>query len=169
MRLRQIMPDIATKPMNWLPDPISFAPEDFLASTADLVSVLANLAGSRGRHCSRQHLDQQIAEAALSKLLRNTPPTVQAPPAAPVFDVAFSLPASQGAVAREGARASGGRVPVKKMDRLSRPERRRYCGCGQCEWCLSNARWDRIFNDKFADPSYYGHLVVRHNSTLAEA
>jgi hypothetical protein len=155
--------------MNGLPDPISFVPEDFLASTADLVSVLAHLAGSGELHRSRRHRDQQIAEAALSKLLRPMHTTVQLPPAAPVFAVAFALPAPQRTVVRDGARASGERVPVKKADGLSRRERRQHCKCGQCEWCLSNARWDRIFNDKFADPSYYGHLVVRHNSTLAEA
>jgi len=44
---------------------------------------------------------------------------------------------------------------------------RRSCACGTCKWCLDNARWDRIFNEKFADPDYYGRLTVRQNSTLA--
>jgi len=45
--------------------------------------------------------------------------------------------------------------------------RPRVCQCKVCERCLDNARWDRIFNEKFADPTYYGKLTVRHNSTLA--
>jgi hypothetical protein len=154
--------------MNGLTDPISFVPEDFLASTADLVGVLAHLASSRGLRSLQCQRDQQMVEEALSKLLRMHTP-VKMPPAAPAVAVASPQPAPQRTVARGGARASGGRVPVNKRDGLFRPERRRYCKCGQCEWCLSNARWDRIFKDKFADPAYYGHLVVRHNSTLAEA
>jgi hypothetical protein len=153
--------------MNSLPDPISFVPEDFLASTADLVGVLAQFAISCGPHSLRGHRHQQIVEAALYKLLPMQTP-VQLPSAPPVAPEAFYPPARQPTVAREAARTSGERVPVKRMGG-SRPERRRYCKCGQCEWCLSNARWDRIFNEKFAYPAYYGHLVVRHNSTLAEA
>jgi hypothetical protein len=32
---------------------------------------------------------------------------------------------------------------------------RRRCHCGQCRGCLDNARWERIYNEKFADPNYY--------------
>jgi hypothetical protein len=42
------------------------------------------------------------------------------------------------------------------------------CACGACQPCLDNARWDRIFNEKFADPTYYGKLTVRQCSTLAD-
>lgn len=31
------------------------------------------------------------------------------------------------------------------------------------------SRRERIFNEKFADPTYHGALQVRHNSTLAGA
>jgi hypothetical protein len=34
-------------------------------------------------------------------------------------------------------------------------DQRRRCQCGQCRGCLDNARWERIYNEKFADPNYY--------------
>ncbi len=46
----------------------------------------------------------------------------------------------------------------------TRPRRR--CQCGQCKSCLENARWERIFNEKFADPNYYSGLAVRYESPL---
>ena len=29
------------------------------------------------------------------------------------------------------------------------------CNCGSCPTCQDNARWERVFNEKFADPEYY--------------
>jgi hypothetical protein len=49
----------------------------------------------------------------------------------------------------------------------TRPYRSRICSCGACGQCQDNARWNRIFDEKFADPSYYGRISVRHNSSLA--
>jgi hypothetical protein len=40
------------------------------------------------------------------------------------------------------------------------------CKCGTCASCKDNARWDRIFAEKFADPTYYGGLSVRQQSSL---
>jgi hypothetical protein len=40
------------------------------------------------------------------------------------------------------------------------------CHCGQCRQCLDNARWERIFAEKFADPNYYTHLNTRNASPL---
>jgi hypothetical protein len=45
-------------------------------------------------------------------------------------------------------------------------DRRKYCQCGQCRQCLENARWERIFAEKFADPDYYTGPVVRSGSSL---
>ena len=53
----------------------------------------------------------------------------------------------------------------KKVNPLASGCRNR--SCGHCAQCLDNARWDRIFNEKFADPTYYGSLTVRHSSALA--
>lgn len=40
------------------------------------------------------------------------------------------------------------------------------CRCGHCRTCTDNARWERIFNEKFADPNYYEPRPVRHASSL---
>lgn len=45
--------------------------------------------------------------------------------------------------------------------------RSRLCSCGTCGRCRDNDRWNRIFDEKFADPSYYGRVSIRHNSSLA--
>ena len=46
-------------------------------------------------------------------------------------------------------------------------ERRRRCRCGHCPQCLDNARWERIFAEKFADPTYYtSGAVTRMASPL---
>jgi hypothetical protein len=41
------------------------------------------------------------------------------------------------------------------------------CQCGSCRQCLDDAKWERIFAEKFADPTYYTRLVVRAASPLA--
>lgn len=48
--------------------------------------------------------------------------------------------------------------------KTSRPRR---CNCGTCSFCIDNLRWDRIFDLKFADPTYYHHLLIRYSSSLA--
>jgi hypothetical protein len=45
-------------------------------------------------------------------------------------------------------------------------DRRIRCQCGRCQQCLDNARWERIFAEKFADPNYYTRRVVRYTSPL---
>jgi hypothetical protein len=42
----------------------------------------------------------------------------------------------------------------------------RRCNCSKCATCLDNARWDRIFAEKFADSSYYADLSLRRGSPL---
>lgn len=45
----------------------------------------------------------------------------------------------------------------------------RRCQCGACAQCRENARWERIFETKFADPDYYTRpLRVSQGSPLAE-
>jgi hypothetical protein len=44
--------------------------------------------------------------------------------------------------------------------------KRRHCKCGTCERCLEDARWDRIFREKFADPDYYRSRALHHGSSL---
>jgi len=40
------------------------------------------------------------------------------------------------------------------------------CRCGQCPPCRENARWERIFNDKFLDPHYYQREAPKFGSSL---
>lgn len=47
-----------------------------------------------------------------------------------------------------------------------RPGRTRRCQCGKCVQCLENARWERIFAEKFADPTYYTRPLVTVRSPL---
>jgi hypothetical protein len=46
------------------------------------------------------------------------------------------------------------------------PRPQRTCVCGGCATCLENSRWERIFNDKFADPNYYGPRPAPLGSSL---
>ncbi len=43
---------------------------------------------------------------------------------------------------------------------------RRPCQCGVCRVCISNARWERLYNEKFADPAYYSGLRFSNRSPI---
>ena len=40
------------------------------------------------------------------------------------------------------------------------------CHCGVCPRCLEEARWERIFNERFADPNYYKRRPAQFGSSL---
>ena len=42
----------------------------------------------------------------------------------------------------------------------------RRCRCGNCASCKEDARWERIFLEKFADPEYYSRRLLRYESPL---
>ena len=44
-------------------------------------------------------------------------------------------------------------------------DRRVRCKCGQCPQCVDNSRWERIFAEKFADPTYYTRSIDTHMSS----
>ena len=44
--------------------------------------------------------------------------------------------------------------------------RRPRCRCGRCRQCVDDARWERIFAEKFADPDYYTRRQLRCSSPL---
>jgi|HubBroStandDraft_1064217.scaffolds.fasta_scaffold14349_4 hypothetical protein len=83
--------------------------------------------------------------------------------------VAMAAPASAQQRTGKAAGASARRILRGAGDGLSRARRRPLCKCGRCKWCLDNVRWNRIFDEKFADPSYYDRLPVRSSSTLTWA
>jgi len=57
-------------------------------------------------------------------------------------------------------------VVLKPVAKTGRGSAR--CTCGQCRTCQENARWERIFQEKFASPDYYRHEIrIRHSSPLS--
>jgi excisionase family DNA binding protein len=53
-------------------------------------------------------------------------------------------------------------APVGQLKKISR-----QCRCGSCPSCQDSARWERIFQEKFADPDYYSRRVARNGSSLS--
>jgi hypothetical protein len=49
----------------------------------------------------------------------------------------------------------------------SRPTPRARCRCGSCPKCQEDARWERIFTEKFADPMYYAERLPSLGSPLS--
>ena len=43
----------------------------------------------------------------------------------------------------------------KPIELKVEPRKDRVCKCGRCQRCQDNARWERIFKEKFEDPTYY--------------
>jgi two-component system nitrate/nitrite response regulator NarL len=48
--------------------------------------------------------------------------------------------------------------------RVSKVQR---CKCGQCPSCMEEARWERIYQEKFADPGYYSRQFSPCGSSLS--
>ena len=43
---------------------------------------------------------------------------------------------------------------------------RQRCTCGGCDRCLDDAKWERIFREKFVDANYYAPRLPRAASSL---
>ena len=57
-------------------------------------------------------------------------------------------------------------IQEARLVKSRRPSGR--CHCGQCRNCQENARWERIFQEKFANSDYYHHEIrVRYASPLS--
>jgi len=67
-----------------------------------------------------------------------------------------------------GPRSRSTRVAVERgpAGEPVRATKSRRCRCGVCAHCLENARWERIFNEKFVDPTYYQRRPVTMGSSL---
>jgi hypothetical protein len=59
--------------------------------------------------------------------------------------------------------------PFARVISLPKRVQRPGCRCGECPTCLEDARWERIFKEKFADPSYYQGRVPSYSSPLAQS
>ena len=51
--------------------------------------------------------------------------------------------------------------------RTYQPRMRTRCECGQCPSCVEAARWERIYQEKFADANYYRRSELRYASPLS--
>jgi hypothetical protein len=57
-------------------------------------------------------------------------------------------------------------APAGDMTAATRCPRVKRCRCGTCPRCREEARWDRIFNERFADPNYYKERPTYFGSSL---
>jgi len=69
-------------------------------------------------------------------------------------------------VATEPRRAAVAAPPRMELVPQAHPAKARRasgrCHCGQCRNCQENARWERIFQEKFANSDYYHHEIRVH-------
>lgn len=68
--------------------------------------------------------------------------------------------------ARPARSRRGGEPPAGRTEGKAQRRRRPRCQCGRCARCVDNARWERIFAEKFADPDYYARPYMRCSSPL---
>lgn len=59
------------------------------------------------------------------------------------------------------------RQSTPRLDRID--SRQQPCRCGSCKTCVSNARWERVYNEKFADGDYYIGMRLSNRSPLSGA
>lgn len=67
--------------------------------------------------------------------------------------------------ARQARRKRATPPPATNMAASHCPKLKR-CRCGTCARCLEEARWERIFNERFADPDYYKSRPAHFGSSL---
>jgi len=69
---------------------------------------------------------------------------------------------------RQPERGSRSRVPADCTPKPVRVHKMSGCASGcTCPRCCDNARWERIFQEKFADPNYYSNPTTRNGSSLS--
>jgi len=144
-----------------------FQVEGFLAPPADLVGLLAQFTAQPNRRSPRNRRDAQLAQDAYahpfagSEWPEHRPVPASSPSTlAPATDARLWL-------ADKVPMAVHATITAEPKNIVSRIRRQQRCKCGSCQRCLDNARWDRIYNEKFADPAYYTTFQVHHNSALA--
>jgi hypothetical protein len=64
------------------------------------------------------------------------------------------------------ARKKRSSLPLEASLAPTRCPKVRRCRCGMCQRCVEEARWDRIFNERFADPNYYTNRPTAFGSSL---
>jgi len=59
-------------------------------------------------------------------------------------------------------------APQREKSSPAKPRRvAGRCQCAKCPTCKDNSRWERIFEEKFADSQYYQKTHIRHSSPLS--
>jgi hypothetical protein len=149
---------------------IDLSVNGFLASADVVASLMTQFAEPQSGRRSRS---ARILPDWLSQALAAPAPVAERPPspASPprVLREAGASPRFSTDPKREMAPHSELRLSGRAEMPTPKVRKRGRCNCGGCPQCLDNARWDRIFDEKFNDPTYYGALNVRHSSTLAGA
>ena len=56
--------------------------------------------------------------------------------------------------------------PMAARQRAAVRNKPRRCACGACRTCLDNAKWESVFQKKFADPYYYSLRDLKQGSSL---
>ncbi len=140
-----------------------------LASSADLSQIFAKIdLGARRRSVARRFelpvAELRLGDPRIGKMF-NVLPSVWENPVREPARVKQLAPATQPVPVMQPAPSTVATAEQPVQIRAV-PGRSRRCQCGTCMRCLDNARWDRIFNEKFADPTYYKRITIRHNSTL---
>ena len=67
---------------------------------------------------------------------------------------------SRGRPSQQRKQANAARVQLAPCPKVKR------CHCGVCLRCREEARWDRIFKERFADPDYYKQRPARFGSSM---
>ena len=67
--------------------------------------------------------------------------------------------------ARQARKKRSSPPPEMSMAAARCPKVRR-CRCGTCQRCVEEARWERIYNERFADPNYYKNRPTMFGSSL---
>jgi hypothetical protein len=117
----------------------SFTVDNFLATPSEIVSLMAHF--RQPQLAKVTGLDFAISIKTV-RMGRRQPATAGTRPAA--------VPAASPILTQAN------------RTRLTGP-----CHCGTCQRCTDNARWDRIYDEKFADPDYYNRSCITHESSLA--
>jgi hypothetical protein len=137
-----------------------------LASIDDLMGLLGPLSAPEHRRTLRKRMDQDTARAAISQLFSDHKSSDE--PGGRVSAQAAARAAAESVNKKAASQTEREARSSPPGQSVARGRQGRYCQCGACKWCRENARWGRIFQEKFADPTYYGRIEVRYGSALAE-
>jgi hypothetical protein len=76
-------------------------------------------------------------------------------------------PSRTGAI-RRPTQVAAGEKPFARPVPMPKRLRHQRCNCGACGTCAENARWEKIFDEKFADHTYYDGRSPHFSSPLSE-